>query len=48
MWSAESADAPHSKADLVFCKRLQIHFTDEWAETIQSNDWQYWDDLFAE
>lgn len=35
-------------ADMVFCKRLGILFTDEWAETIQSNDWQYWDDLFAE
>jgi len=36
------------KADLDFCKGLQILFTDEWLETIQSNDWQYWDDLFAE
>ena len=36
------------KADLEFCKGLQILFTDEWLETIQSNDWQYWDDLFAQ
>lgn len=35
-------------ADMVFCKGLRILFTDEWAETIQSNDWQYWDNLFAE
>ena len=36
------------KADLEFCKGLQILFTDEWGETLQSDDWQYWDDLLAQ
>ena len=35
-------------ADLSFCKGLRILFIDEWAQTIESNDWQYWDDLFDE
>ena len=35
-------------ADLTFCKGLRILFIDEWTQTIESNDWQYWDDLFAQ
>ena len=35
-------------ADLDFCPSMRILFTDEWAETIGSNDWSYWDELFAE
>ena len=34
------------KSDLEFCKTLTILMSDEWVETLKTNNWDYWDEIF--
>ena len=34
------------KSDLEFCKSLTILTSDEWIETLQTNNWDFWDETF--
>lgn len=34
------------KSDLEFCKSLTILTSDEWLETLTTNNWDYWDEIF--
>jgi hypothetical protein len=34
------------KSDLEFCKSLTILTSDEWINTLQTNNWDYWDETF--
>lgn len=44
MWSQDTL----IKSDMDFCKSLTILFSDEWAETLATNNWNYWDEIFTE
>lgn len=42
MWGSDEV----IKSDLEFCQSLRILFSDEWVKTMETNDWDYWDDAF--
>jgi hypothetical protein len=42
MWSGDDV----IKSDLEFCKSLTILTSDEWLETLTTNNWDYWDETF--
>ena len=42
MWSSDEV----IKSDLMFCKSLTILTSDEWIKTLQTNNWDYWDEAF--
>lgn len=42
MWSGDEV----IKSDLEFCKSLTIVTSDEWIKTLQTNNWDYWDETF--
>jgi hypothetical protein len=44
MWSQDLV----IKSDMDFCKQLTILFSDEWTVTLETNNWSYWDEAFAE
>ena len=42
MWGSDEV----IKSDLEFCQSLTILFSDEWLKTMETNNWDYWDDAF--
>ncbi len=42
MWNGDEV----IKSDLEFCKSLTILTSDEWIKTMQTNNWDYWDESF--
>jgi len=42
MWSSDEL----IKGDLESCKNLRILSSEEWGKTLESNNWDYWDEAF--
>lgn len=42
MWGSDDV----IKSDIEFCQSLTILFSDEWLKTLETNNWDYWDDAF--
>jgi hypothetical protein len=42
MWGSDEL----IKGDIEFCKMVGVLSSDEWAKTLTSNNWDYWDETF--